>query len=302
MRGVTVVVCGLVLGLVAGLSPAWGQRDGGDKLRVAVSILPQQYFVERVGGAHVDVMVLVGPGQSPHAYEPTPREMARLSEAKVYFRMGVEFEASIVPRVERMFPQMKMVDLRKNVPLRMMETRCTHGHDHGEHGQGHVHEVKDPHIWLSPRLVKIQARTICETLCELDPVRAGTYRENLKAFHADLDKVHDEIAAALKPLRGKEVFVFHPAYGYFLDEFGLEQVPVEVEGKEPTGRQLAHVIERAQEAGVKVIFVQPQFSKKSAEAVAEAIDGVVVPLDPLAKAYLENLREIKDRIKAKFQQ
>lgn len=273
-----------------------------EKLTVAVSILPQAHFVERVGGDRVRVVVLVGPGQSPHAYEPTPKQVADLAGARAYFTIGVEFERGLLPRLRSSFPQLRVVDTRAGVPLRTMTgaeaaAECDHGHDHGHHDhQG----TPDPHIWLSPRLVKIQAQTICDALVDLDPSGVETYRRNLAAFQADLDRLHDRLEAALAGLKGREVFVFHPAFGYFLDEFGLKQVPVEIEGKEPTARRLAAVIERAKAAGTRVIFVQPQFSRKSAAAVAEAIGGVVVPLDPLARDFTANLEDMAAKIQAKF--
>jgi len=278
-----------------------------EKLKVVVSILPQAYFVERVGGDRVEVEVLVGPGQSPHSYELTPRQLEALSQAQVCFRIGIDFEETLVPRIERLFRQIRVVDTRVGVPLRGYTPQEEHAElDHGEHhGPTGRHPSPttrvgrpDPHIWLSPPLVKIQARTICSTLCELDPEHADQYRKNLAEFEADLDRVHARIVDALAPLRGQAIFVYHPAFGYFADTYGLRQIPVEIEGKEPTAKQLASLIERARAAGAKVIFVQPQFPKKAAEAVAEAIGGVVVPLDDLSRDYLRNLEEIAARIKA----
>lgn len=294
-------LCGAWILGPAGARPADAPAE---KLTVAVSILPQAYFVERLGGERVRVTVLVGPGQSPHAYEPTPKQVAELAAARAYFTIGVEFERGLLPRLRSSFPKLRVVDTQAGVPLRTMtaaeaEAECDHGHDH-DHG-AHAHQgTPDPHIWLSPRLVKIQAATMASTLIDLDPPGTEVYRRNLAAFQADLDRLHDRLAAALGHLKGREVFVFHPAFGYFLDEFGLKQVPVEIEGKEPTARQLAAVIERAKAAGIRVIFVQPQFSRKSAAAVAEAIGGVVVPLDPLARDFTGNLQDMAAKIQAKF--
>lgn len=298
-----------VLGIAAAAGSAFGGvEDAGGKVGVVVSILPQAYFVERVGGECVEVEVLVGEGQSPHLYRATPRQMVRIGQSKLYFTIGVECERALVPRLRKMFPELKLVDTRAGVPLRRFARARGHRHDH-EHGD-HAHDrgeehgaptgaakpepggAVDPHIWLSPKLVKIQAQTICDALCEADPDRADAYRRNLAAFQVDLDRVHDEIAKALAPLEGREVYVYHPAFGYFLDEFGLEQVPVEIEGKSPAPRQLVQLIEEAKAGGVRVVFVQAQFSRKSAAAVAEAIGGAVVAVDPLARDYLDNLRRM----------
>jgi len=295
--------------LVCAVAVARAQQPSAGRLGVAVSILPQAYFVERVGGEYVNVEVLVGPGQSPHAFEPTPKQLEGLSRARVYFTVGVDFEEALLPRIRRMFRDLKVVDTRAGVPLRSMtateaeaEAAHEHGHDH-DHDADHKHDDHaptgrpDPHIWLNPLLVKTQAQTICAALEEYDPSHAEQFRANLAAFHADLDRVHARITEALAPLQGREVFVYHPAFGYFTDAYGLKQVPVEIEGKEPTARQLAELITRAKSAGVRVIFVQPQFGRKSAEAVANAIGGAVVPMDDLARDYLKNLEEMAAQIK-----
>ena len=296
------VACATLAFLVAS---AAAQKVPSDKLHVVVSILPQAYFVERVGGERVDVDVLVGPGQSPHAYDLTPKQLEGLSHAKVYFRVGIDFEVALVPRIERLFKDLKVVDQRAGVPLRKMtadEISAEEAHEGHEEPRGHDAGTNagqpDPHIWLNPLLVQTQVRTICDTLATLDPQHAADYRKNLADFDADLDRVHAEIAKTLAPLKGREMFVFHPAFGYFADAYGLKQVPVEIEGKEPTAKQLAELIARAKADQVKVIFVQPQFSKKSAEAIAQAIGGAVVPIDDLARDYLKNLEGIAAKIKA----
>lgn len=289
--------------------PSAAQNETSDRLHVVVSILPQAYFVERIGGEQVDAEVLVGPGQSPHAYDLTPKQLEGLSRAKVYFRIGIDFETALVPRIQRLFKDLNIVDLRTGVPLRTLTAAevCVEA-EHAGHGESHAEEPHahagrpDPHIWLNPLLVKTQARTICDALVKLDPQHAADYRKNLAAFEADLDRVHADIAKTLAPLKGRELFVFHPAFGYFADAYGLKQVPVEIEGKEPTAKQLAELIARAKADHVRVIFVQPQFSRKSAEAIAQAIGGAVVPIDDLARDYLKNLEDIAAKIKAGLEQ
>jgi zinc transport system substrate-binding protein len=288
------------------LVPAYAQEREPARFKVAVSILPQAYFVERLGAEFLTVDVLVGPGQSPHTFEPTSKQLTELSAARVYFSIGIDFETALLPRLQSMFPKLKIVDTRTGVPLRRFtreESEAEAKHDAHEPGAPSHDEAAgrpDPHIWLNPQFVKIQAQTICNALVELDPAHAETYRRNLAAFHADLDRVHARIKESLAPLQGREILVFHPAFGYFADAYGLRQVPVEIEGKEPTARQLKELIERAKATRVKVIFVQPQFAKKSAEAIAEAIGGVVVPLDDLSRDYLTNLEDIWAKIRAGF--
>jgi zinc transport system substrate-binding protein len=279
-----IVLISVFVSLVAGR--VQGQET---KLTVFVSILPQAFFLERIGGKHVDVSVFVGEGQSPHTYEPTPRQMAKLASAKAYFAIGVPFEKSVLRKIRQSRKTLVIVETQKGIARR---TLAGHDHDHGEGHEAKGRGTTDPHIWMDPKLVKIQAKNICDALCRLDPVHRGDYTENLKTFQADLDRVDARISHSLAPFRGRRMYVFHPAFGYFADSYGLVQTPVEIEGKEPGARQLASLIERAKKDRVKVIFVQPQFSMKSAEIIAKGIGGVVVPMNPLERDYLTNLEKI----------
>ena len=253
-------------------------------IQVEVSILPQKYFVERVGGTRVNVEVLASKGQDPHTFEPTPKQMAHLSEAQIYFQIGFPFEEALLTKISDTFGNLKVVDTRQGIKLRT------------EVGPGEPAGEPDPHTWLNPRLVKIQARNIETALAQLDPAHAAEYEKNLHAFQADLDRLDAELAAALAPFKGDEFFVFHPAFGYFADAYGLKQVPVEVGGKEPSAKELTALIDHAKKDGVKVIFVEPQFSSKTARAVAEAIGGAVVPLDPLNPDYIHNLENLAAQV------
>lgn len=256
-------------------------------VRVCVSIPPQAFFVERIGGERVSVEVLVGPGQSPATYEPTPTQMAALDEADVYFRIGVPFEDALMDRISASMPDLNVVDLRRGITLRPI---AGHGHDHG-HGR------LDPHTWLDPRLAAVQARTIEQELAGLDPAGAGIYAAGLAALEAELRQVDAQVAAQLEPVKGRQLFVFHPAFGYFADAYGLVQVPIEIEGREPAPRELEEVIELARSRGIRAIFIQPEFSDASARAIASELGAQVVRIDPLARDYLANLREMARKIR-----
>ncbi|HID31232.1 MAG TPA: ABC transporter substrate-binding protein [Desulfobacterales bacterium] len=265
--------------------------DATEKTTVFVSILPQAYFVERVGGERVDVSVLVGPGYSPATYEPNPTQMAELSRAKLYFRIGVPFENVWIERMIKANPDMKVVDTRRGIELLPMKT-----HHHGEQKDHHHHGkiLKDPHIWTSLRLAKIQVQNICDALIREDPAHSAYYENNLRAFHSDVDKLDREVTEVLRNLKTRQFIAFHPAWGYFAHDYGLEQIPIEVEGKEPGARALADLIKRAKEEGIKVVFVQAQFSTRNAETVARAIGARIVRIDPLAKDYLTNMMKIAE--------
>ncbi len=257
-------------------------------VRAFVTILPQAYFVERIGGSHVTVGVMVGPGQSFHSYEPTPKQIADLAEAQVYFTVGVPFERTLIDKIRATNPHLVVVDTREGIKLRPSSEHDEDSHGHGEEG--------DPHIWLDPMLVKIQARTIQEALSRLDPDHAADYEIHCREFQGDLDETNARITSELAPFKGREFFVFHPSFGYFGDAYGLKEVPVEEGGKEPGGSELARMIKRARSAGATTIFVQPEFASKSAETVAIEIGANVVTLDPLARNYLNNLGDMANKI------
>jgi len=294
-KGIATAILLVFVAFWAGVA-AHAQNKPDGKVKAFVSILPAAYFVERVGGPNVEVSVLVGPGQDPHTFEPTPKLMTKLSDAKVLFKMGFPFEETIIKKMGSTFKNVEVVDLQKRIKLRAMTEAETEAEEAEEHGHEHEAGELDQHSWLDPQLAKVQAKTIADTLIRIDPSHKDQYERNLKTFQADLDAIHEQLTKALAPVKGKKFFVFHPAYGYFGDAYGLKQVPVQIGGKEPTARQLARLIELAKEDGVRVIFVQPQFSKKTAEALAKGIGGAVVPLDDLAPDYLKNLQEMAAKL------
>lgn len=286
-----------------------------------VSVLPQAYLAERIAGEHFDVEVMVGPGQSPHVFEPTTRQMTALSHARIYFTTAIPFERMLVEKLSPTFKSLRFVDTTAGLTLRPGED-CGHehsaesahddaaddGHNHESHdhehaGHDHVHDehdhdhgAPDPHVWLNPIYAEKQARLMTDAMTVADPGHAADFERNLAALSADLRATDARIAAALAPFKGRTFFVFHPAYGYFADRYGLIQTPVEEAGKEPSARRLVALIDRAKSSGVKLIFVQPQFPSKCAEAVAEAIGGAVMPMDDLAHDYLENLNDMAEKI------
>ncbi len=264
-------------------------------VNVHVSIQPQKYFVERIAKELATVDVLVKPGKSPATYSPTPDQVRSLSAADVYFRIGVPFENGFMHKVESIAPNVKLVDCRQGIQMRTM---AAHVHDHGSKGHDEEHDDhgktagKDPHIWMSPLLVKHQAGIILKTLQEMDPDNAAVYKKNYMDFLQDLDTLHQTLSELLAPYNGAALFVFHPAFGYFADTYGMHQVAVETMGKAPKGKNLAKIIKRAKKEKAKVIFVQPQFDTNAARNIASAIKGHVVSINPLAYDYLANMQAI----------
>lgn len=272
------------------LSCGGAEKTADTGLKVFVAIPPQKYFVDRIGGSYVEAGVLIPAGQNAHTYEPTPQQMTEMGNARVYFQAGLLLEDRVLAKAREVFPNLEIVDCRKGITLMPMTEVDT------DQPQGAAKEGLDPHFWLDPKLAKIMAHTMADTLKGLDTAHAGEFAKRLAALDADLDAVDARIRAALAPLATREFLVYHPAFGYFAKAYDLKQVPVETLGKEPSARELTGIIDRAKRENIKVIFVQPQFSKRGAEAIAEAIGGAVVPLDDLAYDYVRNLEDIAQRI------
>ncbi len=269
--------------------------DGKPVPTVAVSILPQRYFVERIGGERVKALVLVGPGQNPHSYEPTPQQMTELSRAACWILSGTDFERSLVPKVREIAPNLTIVDGVDGVAFRHLEEH--HHEDEGEkHADGPEGIERDTHTWLGREPAKILAAHVASALSAADPAGSSAYEAARDSLIADIDRVFDGLKGRLAPLGGTSVFVFHPSFGYFLDEFAIEQEAVETGGKEPSARVLAELIAEAKEDRPRAIFVQAQFPTGAARTVADAIGAEVVPLDPLAPDWLENISRIGEAL------
>lgn len=260
-------------------SPVLGSES---RVSAFVSIIPQKFFVEKIGGDHVTVTAMVQPGANPATYEPRPSQMAALATARLFFAIGVPFENAWMQRIAAANPRMKIVLTQQGIEK--MPMAAFHNDQRRHRG------TLDPHIWLSPRLVKVQAGHIARALSEADPLHRAQYKENYHRFIRELDSLDADLRHIFAGRQGLEFMVFHPSWGYFAHDYGLRQVPVEIEGKTPKPTQLKQLIEHARKRSIRLIFVQPQFSRKSAELIARAIGARIVEVDPLAADWEQNLR------------
>ncbi len=262
------------------------QLHADERLQVAVSIIPQKILVERIGGRHVEVHLMVQPGHNPATYEPTPRQMTSLAMVDFYFRIGVPFEQVWMGRILDTYPELSILDARDGIKLlQMLEADGGHGHKH-EGGE------LDPHIWLSPPRIRIMALRLRDRLIQLDPTRQDEYVKNHAQLDVSLGQLDADIRQILSGLAPRIFMVYHPSWGYFADSYGLQQIPIESAGKEPGAQALAHLLDAARKGAVGTIFVQKQFSQTQARSVAEAIGARVVVIDSLAEDFPENLRGV----------
>lgn len=254
-----------------------------DAGHVVVSIAPYKYFVNKIAGTEMQVDILVPAGSSPHFYEPTAQQILRVSEADIWFTMGESFEARARTSMQYQRPNMSIVDLREGVEVIRDHACCCCQHE--------ANSI-DPHIWLSPREAKKQAASIAEALIKRYPQNKEIYQKNLENFQRELNDLDMEIATILKPLINRTILVSHPAMGYFCRDYGLEQLSIEFEGKEPSAKQMSNLLTLARDKNIKTVYIQEQHLSKGAHIVAKHIGAKVVDIDPLAESYIENMRQI----------
>jgi len=283
MRSFVIITLVMLLVSVSCSSSKKNQQE--QKESVTVSVLPQKYFVEKIVGDRFNVNVMIPPGASPVTYEPTPKQMRDLSDSKVYIRVGhIEFEKSWMNKLKNVNPEMEIIDQSKTVDLIEPEN----GHDHNH--EGHHHHGVDPHIWTSPQEVKKQAEFIYQYFIKNYPESEAEFTSNYNVFKSELDSLDTYLHQTLKPCQNKKFLIFHPALSYIARDYGLEQISIEIDGKEPTPANIREIIRTAKNENIRVVFVQRQFSTHNAEVIAKEIEGRVVQIDPLAYNWNESVK------------
>ena len=254
------------------------------KIQVAVSVPPQAYLVERIGGDRVEVRVMIPPGTSPAVYEPSPRQLVALSRARLYVKVGHPhflFEETHLEGLLNRLPNVVVIEMV----------------DDGEkHPSTAIEE--DPHVWLSPAAMKKTAVEIAGALAGIDPEHAAEFRQRQERLLEEIDRTDAGIRSLLEPLEERSFVVYHPAWGHFASEYGLEQRAIEQEGKEPSPARLVQLIELARERDIRVIFVQEGFSEQGARVIANEIGAEVRALDPLALDWSDNLMQVAETLSA----
>ncbi|MCF8095586.1 MAG: zinc ABC transporter substrate-binding protein [Desulfobacteraceae bacterium] len=278
----------LLLLISVAIIPAEAEHNK-EQLNVFVSILPQKHFVEQIAGDRVNVNVMVAPGSHPATYEPAARRMAALSECDLYFAIGVPFEKAWMEKIRSANPNMRIVYTDawiKKQPI------GRHSHESRSPGSD------DPHIWLSPPLVMLQARHIVRALTEADPQNKDFYESGYREFISKTAALDKKLRELFPPNKSTpEFLVFHPSWGYFADAYGLKQIAVETDGKSPKPAEIKQLITHARKRKIRAVLVQPKISARTAEMIAREIDGKTLPADPLAENWRENLLEVAKQIR-----
>ena len=265
-----------------------GKVEKEDNL-LSVSILPQKYFIERIAGDDFKVNVLIPPGASPATYEPTPMQMTGVAKSVAYLRIGhIPFEHAWLSNLIEGAGKIDVLDLSKGIEL--VKGMVKHG--------DHFHEGGiDPHVWSSPVSVKIIAKNTFEALITYAPEKKSEYEKNYKAFLLELEELNRMALDAFQAKQGKSFMIFHPALSYLARDYGLNQISVELDGKEPSPAHMKHLVEEAKSKEIKQIFVQKQFNVENAKAIMDEIGGEVIQIDPLSEDWLSEMKRIIDILK-----
>ena len=271
---------------------------------VSTTIMPTKFFIEQIVGDELEINVMVPSSADPHTFEPKPSQMKMLEKSDLYFEVGMEFDEIWLKKISSDFKSVKFIKTQSGIEKIAMSSHHDHedddekdhaehkhehekDHDHAKHDHGNL----DPHIWLDPILVKTQSKNILNALCETYGEKCEKFSANFAEFEKKLDGLDEFAKSNLKDLKGAKFIVYHPSWGYFAKRYDLEQIAIEIEGKEPKPADLAHLIEEAKEEGAKVIFVAPQFSKKAATAIADESGASVVEIDHLSANWLEEMKK-----------
>ena len=267
-----------------------------ERINVFVSIMPQKYFAEKIGGNLVNVSVLVPSGTSPENFDPSPKQIVQLGSSDIYFTIGVPFENIFSDKLKTGKKKLAVVPCDKDIPKLKNIEHDEHEHEHHHHGEF------DPHIWTDPELIKMIAQNMAEALSALDPNHAETYAANLANFKKELDALEAELSQKLAPYKGRIFYVYHSAYTYFASRFNLVQKSIETGEKEPTPAKLRELVNQANQDRVKTIFIQPEFPASGAKRVAEAIKGHTVCISVLEYDVAENMRNTARLLAKSFEE
>lgn len=278
--------------IISGCSVPQNEPDAKDV--IFVSILPQQYVVNQLANGVFDVEVMLPPGSNPHIYEPTPGQIRKLSKAKAYIRVGhIGFEKAWMEKISSANPTMVVFD--QSIGVNFIRNENAHDHAHSD-GHAHNHGVVDPHIWLSPVEMNVQAVNISQYLTELMPDSARFFQANLNRFKENVAAVDKKISSLLSNTKRKSFMIYHPALTYFARDYNLEQLTLEFEGKEPSGKYITELIELTKENNIKTVFIQREFPIERAEMLANELQANVQVLDPLEYDWAVNMLNMATKI------
>ena len=290
----------LLCALVAGCSMIGSPRENSTKMKILVTVLPEAGYIQAIGGDRVEVFVAVPPGADPHTFEPSARDMVKFSDADIYFTLGkgmLPLEDNLVSRLSSMNPRMAVAETTPGIELLLGSDE--HGEGTREENQtlgagytGNSHEVPDPHIWVSLKNTPVIVNHIYDALTRIDPANAPYYQANRDTLLANISQMDNEVSKVLEKTPRKKFIASHASWGYFARDYGMTQVVIGQPGKEATSKDIETLIRTAREEGITIIVTEPQYSRKAADMISDAINGSVVMVDPLAPVMPQELQRL----------
>ncbi len=260
---------------------------------IGVGIPPIAFLVERVGGEKIEVVQALKDGQNPHTFSLSPKTITMLSKAKAYFSIDFPFEEKITSTLNQI-DGIKIVDISKGI--RRITSENDHDEHHDNHHNEHHHGEFDPHIWTSPRNLSVMTGKILETLSKLFPQHSSSFTANAKDLLKEIEYLQSKIERNLKPLHEKSILIYHPSINYLLQEYHINVIPIEHEGKRPTQKQLVQLIEKSKKIGIKNILIGEQFDQRNIAPITRILKGQVITYNPLQKEILKALSSISEKV------
>lgn len=261
------VVC-----LFAGTLLSCTRKAKDESQTITVTIAPLAYLTEKIAGDNYQIETFVPNGSSPETYEPSPQQLVRLSNSKIYFFVGhLGFEQTWLERMEKNAPQTSFVCASEEIKY------ITSTHQHGDH----AHEGVDPHVWTTPANLKVMARNIAAGLSKTYPENRKVFAKNLKALEDSLDATDREIRQLLSGKEKRSFLIYHPTLSYFAREYGLEQLVIEEDGKSPSPAHLQQLIRTCRTKNAHTVFLQKEFDRRNAEVIARETQTQIVEINPL---------------------
>jgi len=263
------------------------QGNNSNKKTITVSIPPFKYFIEAIGSEDFNVNVMVPAGANPHIYEPIPGQIAALRKSVAFISDGyLGFEMTWLDRFYETNRSMKRLSLGDHIDLIKAVGHSDNGHIEGA----------DPHYWVSPTCAMVMAISVKDLLCELKPENREKYEQNYSKLIETISVIDQKAKDLFSGLKGRSFMIFHPTLGYFARDYGLNQIAVENEGKEPTPSTLKDLIDNARSQNLKVIFVQKEYDTRNARAIASETGSVIETIDPLSENWPGSMMEIINEV------
>ncbi len=278
------------LTIVLGFTACQPKATSSNKKIVTVSIPPIKYLVDRISGNSFAVNVMVSSGACQETYEPTPAQMKDVAKSKLYLGISsLEFEQKWLANIKANNPELQYTDLSKGI--RPIGGSCNHEATEATEHEHH-HEGVDPHFWLSPASYKAMAAAAYNQLVSLNPNEKSTYEKNYRSLVASIDSTGAAAKSKLSNLKVRKFIIYHPALSYLANDYGLEQISIEKDGKEPAADYMKRLVTQAKQAGIKTIFVQKEYDLSLIKSFASEVGATIEPINTFAYDWVESTNHI----------